>query len=125
MSTAFRTRRIELPNLQADNELEIVAECRYMHTGEGLHRFTDPVDGRVYLYTQFETADAQRVYACFDQPDLKTTFELDVDAPADWQVVSVDGARRVPDSSTMPPTRRRPVIGISRPRRRCRRTSRR
>ncbi|HEY0870016.1 MAG TPA: aminopeptidase N, partial [Acidothermaceae bacterium] len=80
---------IKLKNLQAENELEIVAECRYMHTGEGLHRFTDPVDGRVYLYTQFETADAHRVYACFDQPDLKTTFELDVIAPADWQVVSV------------------------------------
>jgi aminopeptidase N len=81
--------RIRLHELRADNEVEIVAECRYMHTGEGLHRFTDPVDGRVYLYTQFETADAHRVYACFDQPDLKTTFELDVVAPADWQVVSV------------------------------------
>ena len=80
---------IRLKNLQAENELEIVAECRYMHTGEGMHRFIDPVDGRVYLYTQFETADAHRVYACFDQPDLKTTFELDVIAPADWQVVSV------------------------------------
>ena len=81
--------RIRLVGLQAENELEIVADCRYMHTGEGMHRFTDPVDGRVYLYTQFETADAHRVYACFDQPDLKTTFELDVIAPADWQVVSV------------------------------------
>jgi aminopeptidase N len=80
--------RITLPGLLADNELEVIADCSYMHTGEGLHRFTDPVDGRVYLYTQFETADAHRVYACFDQPDIKTTFELDVVAPADWQVVA-------------------------------------
>jgi aminopeptidase N len=88
-ATSRDADHIRLKDLQADNELEIVAECRYMHTGEGLHRFTDPVDGRVYVYTQFETADAHRVYACFDQPDLKTTFELDVLAPADWQVVSV------------------------------------
>ncbi len=79
--------RITLPGLRADNDLEIVADCSYMHTGEGLHRFSDPVDGRVYLYTQFETADAHRVFACFDQPDIKTTFELDVVAPADWLVV--------------------------------------
>ena len=90
--------RVRLTDLQENNELEIVAECRYMHTGEGLHRFTDPVDGRVYLYTQFETADAHRVFACFDQPDLKTTFELEVDAPADWQVVSVMPPDVVPDN---------------------------
>jgi aminopeptidase N len=89
--------RVRLTNLQAHNDLEIVAECRYMHTGEGMHRFTDPVDGRVYVYTQFETADAHRVYACFDQPDLKTTFELDVIAPGDWQVVSVTAPDVVPE----------------------------
>ena len=87
---------IRLPGLLADNELEVVAECTYMHTGEGLHRFTDPVDGRVYLYTQFETADAHRVYACFDQPDLKTSFELEVVAPADWHVVSVTAPDAAP-----------------------------
>ena len=80
--------RITLPALQADNELEVVAECSYTNSGEGLHRFTDPVDNRVYLHSQFETNDAHRVYTCFDQPDLKTTFELEVNAPADWQVVS-------------------------------------
>jgi aminopeptidase N len=89
--------RVTLPDLQASNELEIVAECRYMHTGEGLHRFVDPVDDRTYLYTQFETADAHRVYACFDQPDLKTTFELDVLAPADWHVVTVTAPSTAPD----------------------------
>ncbi len=89
--------RIRLSDLQEQNVLEVVAECRYMHTGEGLHRFTDPVDGRVYVYTQFETADAHRVYACFDQPDLKTTFELDVIAPGDWQVVSVTAPDVTPD----------------------------
>ncbi|MGH8889332.1 MAG: M1 family metallopeptidase, partial [Acidothermaceae bacterium] len=89
--------RISLPQLQAENELEVVAECRYMHTGEGLHRFVDPVDGRVYLYTQFETADAHRVFACFDQPDLKTTFELSAVAPADWHVIGVTAADVAPD----------------------------
>ena len=60
----------------------------YTNTGEGLHRFVDPVDGAVYLYSQFETADAKRLFACFDQPDLKARFTVTVAAPADWQVVS-------------------------------------
>ena len=58
-----------------------MADCPYMRTGEGMHRFVDPVDGEVYLYTQFEADDAHRVYACFDQPDLKATFSLTVTAP--------------------------------------------
>jgi aminopeptidase N len=85
---SYGSSGITLTDLAADNELEVVAECLYMHTGEGLHRFVDPVDGRTYLYTQFETADAHRVYACFDQPDIKTRFELEVLAPADWQVIA-------------------------------------
>lgn len=80
--------RIHLPNLASDNTVTIVAQCRYMNTGEGLHRFIDPVDGETYLYTQFESADARRMYACFEQPDLKATFQLSVTAPSHWQVVS-------------------------------------
>ncbi|HYA52122.1 MAG TPA: aminopeptidase N, partial [Streptosporangiaceae bacterium] len=83
------TGRIELADLAADNELTVVADCPYMHTGEGLHRFVDPVDKETYLYTQFEVADARRVFACFDQPDLKATFAFRVTAPSHWQVVSV------------------------------------
>ena len=70
------------------NVLVVDADCRYTNTGEGLHRFVDPVDDEVYLYSQFETADAKRMFACFDQPDLKATFDVDVTAPAHWQVVS-------------------------------------
>ena len=79
---------ITLPDLVADNEVIIEADGRYMNTGEGLHRFTDPVDGSVYLYSQFETADAKRMYACFDQPDLKAVHRVRVVAPADWVVIS-------------------------------------
>ncbi|KHF42380.1 aminopeptidase N [Saccharomonospora viridis] len=79
---------IALPDLAADNELVVHADCRYMNTGEGLHRFVDPVDGGVYLYSQFETADAKRMFACFDQPDLKASYRLTVTAPKDWKVVS-------------------------------------
>jgi aminopeptidase N len=81
--------RITLPDLAAANELVVVADAEYMHTGEGLHRFVDPVDDETYLYTQFEVADARRVFACFDQPDLKARHTLTVHAPAAWQVVSV------------------------------------
>ncbi len=84
----FDGERLTLPALAADNELVVDADCRYMRTGEGLHRFVDPVDSAVYLYTQFETYDAHRVFACFDQPDLKATFALTVHAPAGWTCVS-------------------------------------
>jgi aminopeptidase N len=87
--------RFPLPDLAESNVLRVDADCSYMRTGEGLHRFVDPVDRRVYLYTQFETADAHRMYACFDQPDLKATFELCVLAPAEWEVISNSAASDV------------------------------
>lgn len=80
--------RIALPGLQADNTLVIDADCTFMNTGEGLHRFVDPVDDETYLYTQFESADSRRMYAAFEQPDLKGTFQLTVTAPSHWAVVS-------------------------------------
>ena len=83
-----------------DNVLTVDATCRYSNTGEGLHRFTDPVDGEVYLYSQFETADAKRMFACFDQPDLKATFDVVVTAPAHWQVISNGATAGVEDHGT-------------------------
>ena len=79
---------IPLRGLAAHNVVVVDADCRYSSTGEGLHRFVDPVDDEVYLYTQFETADAKRTFACFDQPDLKATFDLRVVAPKHWKVIS-------------------------------------
>lgn len=87
-ATVVSGARIELPDLHSANTLTVEAQCAYMNTGEGLHRFIDPVDGATYLYTQFESADARRMYACFEQPDLKATFALTVDAPSNWQVIS-------------------------------------
>ena len=84
----FVDSRIALDELLATNELIVDADCAYMHTGEGLHRFVDPVDDEVYLYSQFEVADARRMYACMDQPDLKATFALTVTAPNHWHVLS-------------------------------------
>ena len=73
--------RVRLEGLAEDNEARVVAQAAYMRTGEGLHRFVDPVDDETYLYTQFEVSDARRVFACFDQPDLKATFRFAVAAP--------------------------------------------
>ncbi len=80
--------RIALPDLAASNELVVDADMLYMNTGEGLHRFVDPVDGEVYLYTQFEVPDSRRVFAVFEQPDLKSTFRFTVTAPPHWDVIS-------------------------------------
>ena len=79
---------IPLRGLANRNVVVVDADCRYSNTGEGLHRFVDPVDGETYLYSQFETADAKRMFACFDQPDLKATFDVRVTAPEHWKVVS-------------------------------------
>ena len=88
-TTHFDGVRVRLPALRSGaNELTIDATGAYMNTGEGLHRFVDPVDDEVYLYTQFEVADCRRMFAVFEQPDLKATFAFTVTAPAHWQVVS-------------------------------------
>jgi aminopeptidase N len=86
---AFDGERIAIDGLRAGrNELEVDAECAYSRSGEGLHRFADPADGNVYLYSDLETFDAHRIYACFDQPDMKARYELLVHAPQEWTVVS-------------------------------------
>ena len=84
----FDGARVTLPGLAAENTLRVVADAAYMNTGEGLHRFVDPVDDEVYLYSQFEVADARRVFTCFDQPDLKGRFTFRVTAPEHWRVIS-------------------------------------
>jgi aminopeptidase N len=95
---AFSDNRIALDGLAESNTLRVVAECRYSHTGMGLHRVVDPADGKVYLYTQCEPFEAHRVFACFDQPDLKASFSLRVSAPSDWTVVSNAPVDRTEDS---------------------------
>jgi len=88
-ATHFDGLRVQLPGLRSGpNQLTIEATGLYMNTGEGLHRFVDPVDDEVYLYTQFEVADCRRMFAVFEQPDLKATYAFTVTAPAHWQVVS-------------------------------------
>src|SRR5689334_3687896 len=87
-AVVFADSRIALEGLAAQNEVVVVADCAYTNTGEGLHRFVDPVDGEVYLYTQFEVPDSRRMFAVFEQPDLKATFRFRVTAPSHWDVVS-------------------------------------
>jgi aminopeptidase N len=84
----FDGESIFLPAIAADNTLEIEHEGIYSNSGEGLHRFVDPADNEVYLYTQFETGDARRMYACFDQPDQKATFTISTITPKHWEVIS-------------------------------------
>ncbi|MFC8663282.1 aminopeptidase N [Streptomyces sp. NPDC057199] len=85
----FKDSRIALSGiLEGRNILRVVADCAYTNTGEGLHRFVDPVDQQAYLYTQFEVPDARRVFASFEQPDLKATFQFTVKAPSGWTVIS-------------------------------------
>lgn len=93
----FDGESIFLPAIAVDNTLEIEHEGIYSHSGEGLHRFVDPADDEVYLYTQFETGDARRMYACFDQPDQKATFAISTITPKHWEVISNYGIESTKD----------------------------
>ena len=110
---AHQGHRIALEGLEAANELVVEADCAYMHTGVGLHRFTDPVDGKVYLHTQFEPFDAHRVFACFDQPDLKAPLTLAVNAPEGWACVSNTAAVSQPAEGKAGQWRFAPTLPLS------------
>ena len=93
------------------NTVEIAFSHPYSSDGDGLYRFRDPVDGRDYLYTNFEPYDANRLFPCFDQPDLKATYATRVTAPADWQVISITTESSIEDQGerqvwTFPPSAR-------------------
>jgi aminopeptidase N len=105
--------RIPLLDLAADNELTVRARCAYSRTGEGLHRFVDPADGLVYLWAMSFLDDAQRMFACFDQPDLKASIRLTVDAPPDWTVVGNERGTRTGDRWEHAPTQRMSTYGFT------------
>ncbi|MET9607961.1 aminopeptidase N [Streptomyces sp. NPDC006512] len=98
-AAVFDGARIALEALAAENVLVVDANCAYSRTGEGMHRFVDPEDGEVYLYTQYEPADARRVYANFEQPDLKAPYRFEVTAPEGWHVWS-NGAEESREGQT-------------------------
>jgi aminopeptidase N len=83
----------ELQN--ASNEIEVSYSHPYSDTGNGLHRFKDPADQEEYLYSNFEPYNAHRMFPCFDQPDLKATYQLTVQAPAKWEVISSTAAQLI------------------------------
>ncbi|MCW2678607.1 MAG: aminopeptidase, partial [Frankiales bacterium] len=105
--------RIPLLDLAADNELTVRGRCVYSRTGEGLHRFTDPADGLVYLWAMSFLDDAQRMFACFDQPDLKASIRLTVDAPAEWTVIGNERGTRTGDRWEFAPTQRMSTYGFT------------
>ncbi|MFD5701640.1 aminopeptidase N [Streptomyces lasiicapitis] len=94
-SEVFDGARIALEDLREENELVVDAQCAYSRTGEGMHRFVDPEDGEVYLYTQYEPADSRRVFANFEQPDLKAPFRFSAQAPEGWTVWSNGAGEQV------------------------------
>jgi len=102
-AAAFDGGRIHLRGLRADNELVVTGTGAYQNTGVGLSQTRDPVDGQVYLHTQFESFEAHRVFPCFDQPDLKGRFAFSVQAPRGWEVISntaPSGREDRPDATT-------------------------
>lgn len=100
LDQAVQGSRILLPQLEEHNTLSIKGRSYFSRSGEGLHRYLDPADGRIYLYTQYEPADCRRVFPNFEQPDLKAVFNFRITAPKNW-VVSSNGEldREIEDPS--------------------------
>ncbi|MGW2324603.1 aminopeptidase N [Streptomyces sp. NPDC001700] len=101
--------RLPLTGLaEGEHELRVETDMAYSRTGEGMHRFTDPADGETYLYTMCCMSDAPRVFAAFDQPDLKAAFDVRVTAPPRWTVLGNGIATRDGDPAdgrwTLAPT---------------------
>ena len=94
VASAFADDRLSLDGLRGRHELVVRARMRYSHDGEGLHRFVDPADEAVYLSATSSVDNAKRWFACFDQPDLKARFELDVLCPPEWTVIGNGAATR-------------------------------
>ena len=105
--------RILIDGLAASNTVRIEAVAAYSRSGEGMHRFHDPVDGETYLYTQYEPADSRRVMACFEQPDMKAAYTFDVTAPAGWHVLSNQSPERVHEGIGMKRVEFAPTLPIS------------
>ncbi|MGF6832133.1 aminopeptidase N [Paenarthrobacter sp. TE4293] len=104
LGTAVDRDRIILEGLTAENTVTVTGTALYSRSGEGMHRFVDPADGQCYLYTQYEPADSRRVFANFEQPDLKAEFTFHVFAPAGWKVASngvQDACTAVPDDTAV------------------------
>ncbi|MFJ2937661.1 aminopeptidase N [Streptomyces sp. NPDC087219] len=105
--TALDGNRLPLRLSEGEHVLRISTTMRYSRTGEGMHRFADPSDGESYVYTQLFMEDVQRVFAAFDQPDLKAVFEMTVTAPEGWTVLANGITEQQPDgrwrSAATPP----------------------
>ncbi|MCL2535233.1 MAG: aminopeptidase N [Nocardiaceae bacterium] len=105
--------RVGLHGLRRSNTVVVSAVGQYSRSGEGLHRFHDPADGETYLYTQYEPSDARRVFACFEQPDMKAPFTFAVTAPTEWEVVSNRPAAVVEDDGERQSVEFSPTLPIS------------
>ncbi|MFD3508693.1 aminopeptidase N [Nocardia sp. NPDC058666] len=113
VAVVYDGARIALGGLDAANVVVVRGTGAYSRSGEGLHRFVDPVDGQTYLYTQYEPADARRVFACFEQPDMKAPFTFAVRAPSGWEVMSNRPSAAIQDNGVVQDVVFSPTLPIS------------
>jgi aminopeptidase N len=81
--------------IRGPNLIKISFRTKMVTNGMGLHRFVDPADGAIYIHTQFEAFAAHKFMPCFDQPDLKSSLQLQVSAPKSWTLISTTREIRI------------------------------
>jgi aminopeptidase N len=87
-SPTYDGERITLHDLAPSNEVVVEALVPYVNDGDGMHTFTDPADDETYVSALLGMDIAHKVFACFDQPDIKAPIALTVTAPSEWTVVA-------------------------------------
>jgi len=80
--------RIALTDLAATNTVRVTARMPYVTDGDGMTVTIDPADGERYVCAHTSMDITQKVIPCFDQPDIKSTFDLSVTAPSHWTVLA-------------------------------------
>jgi aminopeptidase N len=71
-----------------ENAVAISFSAPIATAGKAITRFEDKDDGSEYVYTLFVPMDASMAFPCFDQPDIKARFRLELSAPQDWTVIA-------------------------------------
>jgi len=91
---------LSLAAIAGENTVKLSFTSSAAPAGKAITRYEDKDDGSEYIYTLFVPMDASMAFPCFDQPDLKATFLLDIEHPARWTVIGNTAASSKDETQT-------------------------
>jgi aminopeptidase N len=70
------------------NTVTLAFQTPVANAGAAIIRYRDITDGQTYLYTLLVPSDANLLFPCFDQPDLKARVTFRLTAPKGWKALA-------------------------------------